>query len=234
MPGGTLPTFGTTSAFEHRPAHWAGLTRPRRESPTSSRSAPGCVMPDMRTRSTLGSVTPTCGSASGLWEKQRKHLGERRIIRIPRTPPPSHGFQSRVPDVARVGQAYARTVLDLTASPHHSSSNCLERLLPPLVARSMSASLSPLRASSAAEAIKVPRARGDWLGGWAPGSATRDKHYIDPTVEPTPAAYRLLGWLLDSEYVVHRARPAHCSSLPFRPRCARGVEVGIHTPPQSL
>ena len=57
-------------------------------------------------------------------------------------------------------------------------------------------------ASSAAEAIKVPRARGDWLGGWAPGTSTREKHYIDPTVGATPAAYALFGWLLDHAYSV--------------------------------
>jgi hypothetical protein len=54
--------------------------------------------------------------------------------------------------------------------------------------------------SSAAEAIKAPRARGDWLGGWAPGGSTRERHYIDPTVGPSPAAFRLLGWLLDSHH----------------------------------
>jgi len=83
-------------------------------------------------------------------------------------------------------------------------------------------------ASSAAEAIKVPRARGDWLGGWAPGSATRDKHYIDPTVEPTPAAYRLLGWLLDSEYVVLRAHPSHFFSSLFVLSALRARGGGWH------
>eukprot|EP00967_Tisochrysis_lutea_P118501 scaffold192540_cov26-Tisochrysis_lutea.AAC.1 len=51
-------------------------------------------------------------------------------------------------------------------------------------------------ASSAAEAIKVPRVRGDWLGGWAPGTLTRAKHHIDPTVGPSREAVALLGWLL--------------------------------------
>ena len=58
-------------------------------------------------------------------------------------------------------------------------------------------------ASSAIEAIRVPRARADWLGGWAPGTATRDKHYIDPTIGPTSAAYALFIWLLDHQYSVH-------------------------------
>ena len=41
------------------------------------------------------------------------------------------------------------------------------------------------------------RALGDWLGGWAPGTSTREKHYIDPTVgSPAAYAYALLGWLL--------------------------------------
>ena len=191
-----------------------------------------------------------------LWEKQRKHSGERRIVRIPRSPPPSHGFPSRVPDVARVGLAYAQAVLDLTASPPPFFFQ-LPGEAPPTT-RSMSAWVSStlasvdiaappgfaylghsLRsgASSAAEAIKVPRARGDWLGGWAPGSFTRDKHYIDPTVEPSPAAYRLLGWLLDSEYVVLHA-PALTSSLSLVPSSsalrARGGGWHTHTSPESL
>ena len=49
--------------------------------------------------------------------------------------------------------------------------------------------------ASAAEAIGVPAARANWLGGWAVGSTTREKHYVDPTVPPSEAAWQLLGWL---------------------------------------
>ena len=54
--------------------------------------------------------------------------------------------------------------------------------------------------SSAAEAILVPRFRGNWLGGWAQTGKTRELHYIDPSILPTPSAYALLGWLLHGEY----------------------------------
>ena len=35
-----------------------------------------------------------------------------------------------------------------------------------------------------------------WLGGWARGSTMVEKHYLDPTVLPTPAAFGLYGWAL--------------------------------------
>ena len=54
--------------------------------------------------------------------------------------------------------------------------------------------------SSAAEAIGVSRYRGNWLGGGSQSGTTRERHYIDPSITPTPAAYALLGWLLDGEY----------------------------------
>ena len=54
--------------------------------------------------------------------------------------------------------------------------------------------------SSAAEAIRVPRFRGNWLGGWSQNGRTRELHYMDPSVLPSPEAYELLGWLLDGSY----------------------------------
>ncbi|EOD15595.1 Integrase [Emiliania huxleyi CCMP1516] len=47
--------------------------------------------------------------------------------------------------------------------------------------------------SSAAEAIRVPRFRGNWLGGWSQNGRTRELHYMDPSVLPSPEAYELLG-----------------------------------------
>jgi hypothetical protein len=61
--------------------------------------------------------------------------------------------------------------------------------------------------SSAAEAILVPRFRGNWLGGWAQTSKTRELHYIDPSILPTPSAYALLGWLLHGEYLAEPTIP---------------------------
>ena len=49
-------------------------------------------------------------------------------------------------------------------------------------------------------AIGVPRHLYVWVGGWSPTSRTVDKHYIDPTVMPTPAAHALFGWLLQRSY----------------------------------
>ena len=54
--------------------------------------------------------------------------------------------------------------------------------------------------SSAAEAIGVPRFRGNWLGGWSQHSTTREVHYLDPSILPTPAAHALFGWLLAGAY----------------------------------
>ena len=54
--------------------------------------------------------------------------------------------------------------------------------------------------SSAAEAIGVPRFRGNWLGGWSLGSHVRERLYIDPSVLPTPEAFALFGWLLAGVY----------------------------------
>jgi hypothetical protein len=56
--------------------------------------------------------------------------------------------------------------------------------------------------SSAAEAIRVPRYRGNWLGGWSQAGRTREVHYLDPSILPTPAAYALFGWLLAGEYTL--------------------------------
>ena len=54
--------------------------------------------------------------------------------------------------------------------------------------------------SSAAEAIGVSRFKGNWLGGWSQTGTTRERHYMDPSVGPSPAAYSLLGWLLDRRW----------------------------------
>jgi len=156
-----------------------------------------------------------------LTEKQRKHVSTRRIVRIPIAPPPSNNVPSAIPQIVRLAHMYmsAKTALGeptqyLFQLPH-------ER--PPTTAAMSTWVAQALRhcgisapkgfaylghsirsgASSAAEAIKVPRIRGDWLGGWAPGTSTRAKHYIDPTLGPSTEAFALLGWLLDHEYQIH-------------------------------
>ena len=154
-----------------------------------------------------------------LTEKMRRHRVERRVVRLDRRSPPSHGFPSLLPQLAELGLAY----LSAKAALGGAATDWLFQL--PRESKPVTTSMSgwvattldelgvrapvgfaylghSLRSggSSAAEAVKVPRARGDWLGGWAAGSNTREVHYIDPTVGPTPAAYRLFGWLLNSHY----------------------------------
>jgi hypothetical protein len=53
---------------------------------------------------------------------------------------------------------------------------------------------------SAMAAIGVERHIYGWLGGWARGSQTVERDYVDPTVLPTPAAYALYGWALSRQY----------------------------------
>ena len=50
--------------------------------------------------------------------------------------------------------------------------------------------------ASAMAAIQVPRHMYIFIGGWARGSTVVDKHYIDPTFQPSAAARDLYGWLL--------------------------------------
>ena len=61
---------------------------------------------------------------------------------------------------------------------------------------------------SSAEAIGVSRYRGNWFGGWSQAARTRELHYIDPSVAPTPAAYALLGWQLVGDFLVGAVRLA--------------------------
>ena len=82
--------------------------------------------------------------------------------------------------------------------------------------------------SSSAEAIGVSRYRGNWFGGWSQAARTRELHYIDPSVAPTPAAYALLGWQLVGDYsvgapVIVEARGAQDTDSPG--------EVGLRLPP---
>jgi len=69
-------------------------------------------------------------------------------------------------------------------------------------------------AASAMAAISVPRHLYIWLGGWAPGSSTVDKHYIDPTILPTPAAYAFFGWALSRQFSAEAGVPEAFVPLP--------------------
>ena len=49
-----------------------------------------------------------------LTEKQRKHLGHRRIVRIPVAPPPSRGVTSAIPRVVALARRFLRSKQEVT------------------------------------------------------------------------------------------------------------------------
>ena len=55
-------------------------------------------------------------------------------------------------------------------------------------------------ASSGMEAIGISRFRGNWMGGWSQTGRTRELHYIDPSILPSPAAYAFFGWLREGAF----------------------------------
>ena len=151
-------------------------------------------------------------------EKMRRGWAFRRIVRLPLTAMSYHGHASLLPQLGELGRAYLAARAALGAAPEWLFQLPGERR--PLT-RHMAGWVSEtldeegvrapagfvylghsLRAggSSAAEAIRVPRFRGNWLGGWSQNGRTRELHYMDPSVLPSPEAYELLGWLLDGSY----------------------------------
>ena len=66
-------------------------------------------------------------------------------------------------------------------------------------------------AASCMAAIGVARHVYVWIGGWRRGSDVVDRHYVDPTVLPTPAAFQLWGWVLSRQYIA-------CHPVPSRER----------------
>ena len=153
----------------------------------------------------------------------RRGQALRRVVRLPLRAPPVEGHASALPRLAALGEVYLAARADLCASLGVPEPEWLFQLPgePPPSTRAMSAWLATalseegvvappgfaylghsLRSggSSAAEAISVPRYRGNWLGGWAASSRTREVHYMDPSVLPTPAAFALFGWLRAGAY----------------------------------
>jgi hypothetical protein len=53
-------------------------------------------------------------------------------------------------------------------------------------------------AGSAASCIGAPLPVIKYMGGWAKRSSVTEGKYIDPTMTPTPAAWRFFGWLAPS------------------------------------
>jgi hypothetical protein len=53
-------------------------------------------------------------------------------------------------------------------------------------------------AASAASCIGAPLPVIKYMGGWAKNNSLTEEKYIDPTMTPTPAAWRFFGWLAPS------------------------------------
>jgi hypothetical protein len=160
-----------------------------------------------------------------LTEKQKRGWRWRRIVRLPLSARAVGGHASLLPLVARLGRAFlaarksTRATSDflftLEGEAKRTTAHMGTWLVETLSEEGVAAPAGfaylghSLRSggSSAAEAILVPRFRGNWLGGWAQTSKTRELHYIDPSILPTPSAYALLGWLLHGEYLAEPTIP---------------------------
>jgi len=154
-------------------------------------------------------------------EKQKRGMALRRVIRLPLRAAPCRGHQSAIPALAQLGRAYLdaraavvggapapRWLFQLPGEPAPSSTHMAAWLATTLSDEGIAAPPGfaylghSLRsgASSGCEAIGVSRFRGNWAGGWSQSGRTRELHYIDPSILPSPAAYAFFGWLLDSAY----------------------------------
>jgi hypothetical protein len=60
-------------------------------------------------------------------------------------------------------------------------------------------------AASVASCIGPPLHVVKYMGGWAKNISVTKGKYIDPTMTPTPAAWRYLGWLVPAK-PLHRLR----------------------------
>ena len=152
-----------------------------------------------------------------LTEKGRKGMVLRRVLRIALS-----GARSAPQRVAALASAYleARTrslrsgqsepefLLQLPGESRPVTRHMEQWLSSSLDAAGVSApdgfayqghSIRSMGASAMA-AISVPRHVYVYIGGWRAGSVVVDKHYIDPTVQPSAAAHSLYGWLLRHDY----------------------------------
>ena len=160
-----------------------------------------------------------------LSEKGKRHLVVRRVVRLPLRTEPVHGEQSALPRVASLASRYLRARTEVWDQVGSQGTAWLFQL--PGEARPTSRSMGTWFAAvmerlhivapegfaylphsqrsgavSAEAAIGVPRHIYTWKGGWARSSPVVERDYIDPTVLPSPSAYRLFGWLLARQYEV--------------------------------
>ena len=172
-------------------------------------------------------------------EKMKRGWAFRRVIRIPLDSEPSNGVASAIPRLAELGKAYmcAREALvsasqidppyffQLPGEPKPASRHMATRVAHTLAAHGVRAPEGfaylghSLRSggSSAAEAIGVSRYLGNWLGGlggWSQTGRTRELHYLDPSIGPTPDAYALLGWLLRRVFTAEATECVRSTACP--------------------
>ena len=170
-----------------------------------------------------------------LTEKGTHNIAVRRVVWLPLHQAPVRGSPSALPRIAALARAYLAARAKLLAgepAPEYllqlpREPRPLTRHMEAWVDESLSAcgicapsgfaypghSIRSAGASIMA-AIGVPRYLYTWLGGWARGSTTVEKHYLDPTVLPIPAAYALYGWALSRGFESDAPVSGTTSTLP--------------------
>ena len=189
-----------------------------------------------------------------LSEKGKRKQSVRRIVRLPLRQSAVRGVASALPRVAAVLRVYLDRRAEASAeTPEFAfqlagesrpTTPSMERWLARCLARAQVSappgfvyqghSLRSLGASAMA-AIGVPRHVYVWLGGWVRGSSVVDAHYIDPTFQPSPAAYAFYGWALTSSYAADAGTVVHATTLPdplgLAPASPARGPTEVDTPP---
>jgi hypothetical protein len=167
-----------------------------------------------------------------LSEKGKRAQSIRRVVRLPLAQQAVHGHESLLPRVAALlnrylqsrGAASPRTpeyAFQLAGETRPTTAS-MERWLAAALARCritappgfayLGHSIRSLGVSAMA-AIGIPRHIYVWLGGWARGSAVVDRCYIDPTFQPSAAAFSLYGWAL-GQYAADAGSVVTATTLP--------------------
>ena len=158
-----------------------------------------------------------------LAEKGKKHLVTRRVVRLPLSQQSVRGHTSLLPRVAALAERYLAAreavsaghmvpefLLQLPGEPRPTTRHMegwLDSVLADLRIRAppgfvyQGHSIRSMGASHMS-AIGVDRVIIHFLGGWARGSPTMERDYIDPTVMPSAEAFMLYGWALSRQYSV--------------------------------
>ena len=176
-----------------------------------------------------------------LSEKGKKHLVTRRVVRLPISQRSVHGHSSLLPRVAALAERYLAARAAAHSAHQVSAGHAVPEFLlqlhgePRPTTRHMEGWLDSVLAdlrirappgfvyqghsirsmgASCMSAIGVDRVIIHFLGGWARGSATMERDYIDPTVMPSPAAFMLYGWALSRQYSVGTGSVERAMPLP--------------------